>query len=175
MSNSPAGVQIYLVTTFIFTLGQSAALRNETIRQAIGLPSLNSSTPEPVFATKFMKFTKQNPEQSRSDDLGKGVLKPSLLHTASQGSSRTSTIAVDDTSKDVSVIRNNPPLTGRPSTSASNFSSISEEAMEAANRGDKNNFAFFRRIPKAAVVLDEDVKKDVPLSRKKLIKGKRKT
>jgi membrane protein insertase Oxa1/YidC/SpoIIIJ len=41
MSQQPSGVQLYLATSMIFTLLQSRAMRNDTIRQAIGLPSIH--------------------------------------------------------------------------------------------------------------------------------------
>ena len=41
MSQQPSGVQLYLATSMIFTLLQSRAMRNDTIRQAVGLPSIH--------------------------------------------------------------------------------------------------------------------------------------
>lgn len=156
MSNSPAGVQIYLVTTFLFTLGQSAALRNDVIRHAVGLPSLGGVKPhEPVFATKFKKFAEEQQGQQRTEEniVGRGVLRPTTLHTASPGSNRPSSIVV----KEVTEI----PI-------ASN----DEAAMEAANSGDKKNFTVHRQRPKKVLLTKtnkEDKAKDTPtLSLKKL-------
>lgn len=50
-STSPAGVQIYLMTSFIFTLLQGAALRHNPIRHYIGLPPYNT----PVSQSKFLQ------------------------------------------------------------------------------------------------------------------------
>jgi membrane protein insertase Oxa1/YidC/SpoIIIJ len=48
--NMPAGVQIYVTTSFLFTSGQSFALRNDKVRQLIGLPSLSAPKPDIVYA-----------------------------------------------------------------------------------------------------------------------------
>ena len=42
MSQQPSGVQLYLLTSMIFTLLQAKALRNDVVRDAIGLPSINA-------------------------------------------------------------------------------------------------------------------------------------
>ena len=41
MSQSPSGVQVYLLTSMVWTLFQSAALRNDDFRLKIGLPLKN--------------------------------------------------------------------------------------------------------------------------------------
>lgn len=153
MSNSPAGVQIYLVTTFLFTLGQSAALRNDSIRRAVGLPALGGGMNkplEPVLATKFKTFAQKQQQDQRSPEegviIGKGVLRPESLPTASLGSSRPSSIVVGK---------------------ATQFPLVSEDeaAMEAANLGDKKNFTIHRQRPQTILVTDNskgDQKNDTP-------------
>jgi hypothetical protein len=50
------GVQIYIVTSFFFTLVQSAALRTESFRSLVGLPSLLSPPPEISVAEQMIKL-----------------------------------------------------------------------------------------------------------------------
>jgi hypothetical protein len=57
VSQSPAGVQIYLMTSFTFTLFQSFALRSDTFRELIGLPLKSKDVPvEPIFAKGFIEL-----------------------------------------------------------------------------------------------------------------------
>lgn len=59
VSQSPAGVQIYLLTSFTFTLFQSYALRSDTFRKIIGLPLKSSEVPiEPIYAKGFIELKK---------------------------------------------------------------------------------------------------------------------
>jgi membrane protein insertase Oxa1/YidC/SpoIIIJ len=77
-SQLPGGVQIYLVTSFAFTLVQSAALRTETVRGAIGLPSMLAPPPQAKYANEFiaLKQLEEKAKEMRGDGpvLGKGVL-----------------------------------------------------------------------------------------------------
>lgn len=93
----PAGMQVYLITSFCFTTGQSAALRYDPFRALVGIPSLEESTPE-----KGGKFVKQMVElqklkmkakELRGDGplLGKGVLMHGM-ETSFPGSYRKSSI-----------------------------------------------------------------------------------
>lgn len=64
-----SGVQLYILSSFIFTAIQSIALRNDTVRNSIGLPSVpipSSSTPieAPKYAKQFIEL-KQLEEQAR--------------------------------------------------------------------------------------------------------------
>jgi hypothetical protein len=70
MSQSPAGVQIYLLTSFIFTLGQGVALRNDTFRGYVGLPLKGAPPPEGKFVKEFIQLNKLERESF-------GVLAPS--------------------------------------------------------------------------------------------------
>jgi membrane protein insertase Oxa1/YidC/SpoIIIJ len=95
-SQMPAGVQIYLVTSFLFTMGQSAALRTEAFRAAVGLPSLATAPPpEAKYANQFiaLKQLEQKAREIRGDGpvLGKGVLALDL-ECSFPGTNRSSTI-----------------------------------------------------------------------------------
>jgi len=57
MAQSPAGVQIYLVTSFIFTLFQSAGLRNDAFRQIFGLEPRGAPPPEGKFVKEHILYT----------------------------------------------------------------------------------------------------------------------
>jgi hypothetical protein len=57
VAQSPAGVQIYLLASFMFTLFQSYALRNDIFRKIFGLPSKSSEVPvEPIYAKGFIEL-----------------------------------------------------------------------------------------------------------------------
>jgi hypothetical protein len=58
MAQSPAGVQIYLLTSFTFTLFQGAALRNDAFRQMVGLPSRGAPLPEGKLVKEFILYNK---------------------------------------------------------------------------------------------------------------------
>ena len=77
----PSGVQIYIATSFLFTAFQSVALRTESIRAQLGLPSLLAPPTGPVYGQQFLRLSKleQEAEELRGPDgpvLGKGVLAP---------------------------------------------------------------------------------------------------
>ena len=92
---SPAGLQIYLVSSFSWTLVQSAALRTDTCRAFLGLPPLGEPPTEPKFAKEFMEFKKleQKAKELRGDGpvLGKNVLAVGF-ETSFAGTHRPSTI-----------------------------------------------------------------------------------
>jgi membrane protein insertase Oxa1/YidC/SpoIIIJ len=95
VSQSPAGIQIYLVSSFTFTLFQGAALRSDTVRNALGLPAMGSAPTEPKYAKEFMEFKKM--EQKARDIRGDGpVLGKNILavgfETSFPGTNRPSTI-----------------------------------------------------------------------------------
>ena len=58
MAQSPAGVQVYLLTSFIFTLFQGAALRNDAFRDTVGLPLMGAPLPEGKFVNEFILYNK---------------------------------------------------------------------------------------------------------------------
>merc|ERR1712032_266285 len=80
MSNTPSGVQIYLTTSFIFTMIQGLALRNKSCRKFLGLPSIDKKPLEPKIAKDFIELKKQEKEamkiRGHDDVKGKGLLAP---------------------------------------------------------------------------------------------------
>lgn len=70
MSQSPAGVQIYLLTSFTFTLFQGAALRHDGFRKIVGLPLKNAPPPEGKYVKEFIALTKVDRESF-------GIIAPS--------------------------------------------------------------------------------------------------
>jgi len=95
ISNSPAGVQIYLMTSFVFTLFQGMALRHDPIRVAIGLPASDAPMPESKFAKEFIKLKELEKQaaEERGDGpvLGDGVLAPGF-QASFAGKNRPSSI-----------------------------------------------------------------------------------
>lgn len=94
-SQSPAGLQVYLLSSFTWTLFQGAALRNDTVRGWIGLPSMDAPPSEPKYAKEFMEFKKleQKAKEIRGDGpvLGRNVLAVGF-ETSFPGTNRPSTI-----------------------------------------------------------------------------------
>jgi len=97
VSHLPSGVQIYVATSFVFTLVQSTALRTESFRRMVGLPSMLAPPPEAKYATEFVELKKleQKARELRGDGplLGKGVLAAGL-EVSFPGRYRPSTIKV---------------------------------------------------------------------------------
>lgn len=97
-SQLPAGIQIYLVTSFIYTAVQSAALRTETFRQLVGLPSLLAPPPEAVYAQKFiqLKQLEQEARKLRGDGpvLGKHGILARDFEVSFAGNYRPTTIRI---------------------------------------------------------------------------------
>jgi YidC/Oxa1 family membrane protein insertase len=60
----PAGIQIYLMTSFVFTTIQSAAMRTDRIRFLVGLPSMSAPPAEAVIANRFIRI-KQLEQKAR--------------------------------------------------------------------------------------------------------------
>lgn len=97
MAHQPAGVQIYLATSFVFTMFQSAALRSDNIRAVIGLPKKDAQPKEGAVTKEFVgiKEFEEKAREARGEGelLGKhGVLQPGWEITV-PGTSRPSTIA----------------------------------------------------------------------------------
>jgi len=98
-SHLPGGIQVYLVTSFCFTLVQSAALRTESFRQLVGLPSMLTQPNAGRFSMQLIELKKleQKARELRGDGpvLGTGV----LMHgweTSFPGSYRQSSIQGSD-------------------------------------------------------------------------------
>ena len=101
-SQMPAGVQIYVATSFLFTMGQSAALRNAAFRSMVGLPPMvvpgEGSNEPPKYAQQMirLKQLEQKAREIRGDGplLGKGILAHGF-ECSFPGTYRESTIQVD--------------------------------------------------------------------------------
>jgi membrane protein insertase Oxa1/YidC/SpoIIIJ len=94
MSQQPAGMQIYLCTSFLFTLVQGGALRHDGIRAKLNLPKMHV-THEAELAKEFMqlKELERKAQELRGDGplLGTGVLAMGL-EASFAGTNRPSTI-----------------------------------------------------------------------------------
>ncbi len=94
-SQSPAGLQIYLLSSFTWTLFQGAALRNDSVRGLMGLPSMDAPPTEPKYAKEFMEFKRleQKAREIRGDGpvLGRNVLAVGF-ETSFPGTNRPSSI-----------------------------------------------------------------------------------
>jgi hypothetical protein len=76
----PSGVQIYLMTSMLFSLCQSMAMRNDRIREAVGLPPMYSKPKgmeEGKYVKEFIEMMKERQEAKARGEfiLGEGVLK----------------------------------------------------------------------------------------------------
>lgn len=98
MSNSPSGVQIYLATSFAFTLIQGLALRNDSCRKFFGLPSMDTKPLEPKIAKGFIELKKKEKKAKKKrghDNIkGKGILVPGW-EVSFTGKHRESTINIE--------------------------------------------------------------------------------
>lgn len=101
-SQLPTGVQIYIATSFFFTLVQSAALRTESVRSALGLPSmLTKEAPQAKYAQQFIQL-KQLEQQAREERKpgepiwGKGTVLAHDLEVSFRGTKRKSSIDVGE-------------------------------------------------------------------------------
>lgn len=78
LAQLPAGVQIYVLTSFLFTTLQSYILRTDALRQQVGLPSISAPSPEAVLAMQYIRLKKLELKaiEARGDGplLGTGVL-----------------------------------------------------------------------------------------------------
>lgn len=114
MSQQPAGMQVYLCTSFLFTLAQGGALRNDALRQKLGLPKMYQRY-EAELAKEFMelKMLEKKAQEMRGDGplLGKGVLAMGL-ETSFAGTHRPSTIVGSNpTGGPLPEYTNNPTTT----------------------------------------------------------------
>jgi len=94
-SHNPAGMQVYLCTSFVFTTFQSVALRSEQFRSAVGLPPLNRPAESPKYGMQFVDIKKleQKADELRGggEVLGRGVLAQGF-RLSFPGTKRESTI-----------------------------------------------------------------------------------
>jgi membrane protein insertase Oxa1/YidC/SpoIIIJ len=96
MSQSPAGIQIYLIASFVFTYFQGQALRSDKFRGLVGLPMKKGAPKaEAKYAEEFIALKKLERKaiELRGDGevLGKGVLVAGL-QASFAGSDRPTTI-----------------------------------------------------------------------------------
>jgi hypothetical protein len=96
MSLSPAGIQIYLIASFVFTYFQGQALRSDEFRGLVGLPMKKGAPKaEAKYAEEFIALKKLERKaiELRGDGevLGKGVLVAGL-QASFAGSDRPTTI-----------------------------------------------------------------------------------
>jgi len=189
MSQSPSGVQIYLLTSFVFTLGQAAAFRYDPLRAKLGLPLMSDPPPEAKIAKQFieLKELERKAIEARGDGelLGRGVLAPGF-QASFAGTMRPSSIqiqphvgyiikeklnfSVSNEPVPTPLIRTPPKivLDSAPSSSSPVIQSepavtylakIPENIIDSANRGE-------RPIEYAP----ESPKKDLKLSSKQFLK-----
>ena len=134
-SQSPAGLQIYLVSSFVWTLFQGAALRNDTMRGWVGLPSLGNPPTEPKYAKEFMEFKKleQRAKEIRGDGpvLGKNVLAVGF-ETSFPGTNRPSTITGSSDLSYLEHINKNEASSSSANTIEQQLSNVTQLGMEQA-------------------------------------------
>ncbi|KAL3779010.1 hypothetical protein ACHAW5_010001 [Stephanodiscus triporus] len=102
MAQQPSGVQLYLLTSMIFTLLQAKALRNDVVREAVGLPSINAK-PRDMSDSEIVKhFLEQMSERQAAKARGGYVLGEGVHVTGANisvprfGTKRESSIMVDE-------------------------------------------------------------------------------
>lgn len=95
-SQMPAGIQIYIVTSFAFTMIQSQALRTNSIREMMGLPPISKTPEAPKYASQLLKLMEleQKAKQARGDGpvLGKHGILAREFEISFAGTARPSTI-----------------------------------------------------------------------------------
>ena len=99
MAQQPSGVQLYLATSMVFTLLQSNAMRNDTVRQAVGLPPMHTkSKDQGTFLKEFAEIMEQRQKAKALGGFvpGEGVhlIGANTSHFRT-GKKRRSTIAVE--------------------------------------------------------------------------------
>jgi hypothetical protein len=149
-SQMPAGVQIYVATSFLFTMGQSAVLRNATFRSTAGLPPIpqpgDTSQNEPKYAQQFirLKQLEQKAREIRGDGpvLGKGVLAKDF-ECSFPGTYRKSTIQINSSSSS-SISGGNRPsfqVTDKATTTGTNNNTNDIGGITVAAASQKNRLA----------------------------------
>jgi membrane protein insertase Oxa1/YidC/SpoIIIJ len=118
-SQLPAGMQIYVATSFCFTMAQSVALRNDSFRAMVGLPSMLAKPPEGKYSKQLIELKKLEfkAKEIRGDGplLGKGVLMYGW-EVSFPGSRRPSTIQVERGRSDQNDTRIVEPFAIEPYT-----------------------------------------------------------
>lgn len=80
MVQQPSGVQIYLMTSMVFSLCQSVAMRNDRVRETVGLPPMHQKPKgmeEGKYVKEFMEIMRERQEAKARGEfiLGEGVLR----------------------------------------------------------------------------------------------------
>jgi len=84
MAQQPSGIQLYLATSMVFTLLQSNAMRNDCVRQAVGLPPINTK-PKGIAEGEHMKdFFEKMAERQAAKAKGGFVLGEGVSVTGAQ-------------------------------------------------------------------------------------------
>lgn len=102
MAQQPSGVQLYLLTSMIFTLAQARAMRNDVIRTAIGLPSIHAKPRNMSDSDIIKNFLEQMSERQTAKARGGYVLGEGVHVTGANisiprfGKKRPSSIVIDD-------------------------------------------------------------------------------
>jgi len=102
MAQQPSGVQLYLATSMVFTLIQSNAMRNDAVRQAIGLPPTNTKPKSMVEGEYVKDFLAKMAERQAAKAkggfaLGEGVfILGSNISVPKRGKKRKSSIEVEE-------------------------------------------------------------------------------
>jgi hypothetical protein len=100
MAQQPSGVQIYLLTSMIFTLLQAKAMRNDVVRDALGLPSMNARPRDMSDSDIVKHFLEQMSERQAAKARGGYVMGEGVHVTGANisvprfGSRRESSIVV---------------------------------------------------------------------------------
>eukprot|EP00578_Thalassiosira_sp_NH16_P016871 CAMPEP_0181120242 /NCGR_PEP_ID=MMETSP1071-20121207/24049_1 /TAXON_ID=35127 /ORGANISM="Thalassiosira sp., Strain NH16" /LENGTH=472 /DNA_ID=CAMNT_0023204879 /DNA_START=294 /DNA_END=1712 /DNA_ORIENTATION=+ len=100
MAQQSAGVQIYLATSMVFTLVQSAAMRNDAFRQALDLPPMNAKAKGMREGEHVKDFLEKMAERQAAKARGGFVLGEGVHVTGAQisvprfGERRKSSIVV---------------------------------------------------------------------------------
>jgi len=101
MAQQPSGIQLYLATSMVFTLLQSNAMRNDIVRQAVGLPPISTKPKEMKSGEHYQDFVKKMKERQAEKAkggfiLGEGVsLMAANISVPRFGKKRKSTIVVE--------------------------------------------------------------------------------
>ena len=111
VSQSPSGMQIYVVSSFTFTLVQGAALRNDFMRGLVGLPAMGAPPEAPRVTQSYMEFKQleQKARELRGDGplLGRNVLAVGF-ETSFAGNYRSSAIRGSGSSQSSIVTTSTP-------------------------------------------------------------------
>jgi len=167
MSQSPSGVQIYLMTSFVFTATQSVILRYDPFREMVGLPKMSVVHKKATLVEGFMEFKNKGEKAAAAARGYGGVLGASSVlypgySISFAGSNRRSSISYNnDDIVTMEEFRVNPLLNEVPvpnndsdipasirAIPQGNTDEIEEQAMKqfnntmsnemvAANRGER--------------------------------------